>query len=295
MDIFCEKCQKKVGQITDEKIPVGKKLSVSCPKCGEKIHFVKPVDFSAELDLQEQESTAIAKTPQENAPESTSPPTAFSEDPDDNDFNITDIISEAWARTSGTKGPILGASGLAFLAITIFTGVVTSFSALIGSGSIAAALSITAQFAITVATYPFMAGLMLIGIRQSVGLPIDFKMAFSCFGYTLPLVIASFLVSLLSFVGFMLLVIPGIYLSIAYLLVIPLIIDKDMGPWQAMETSRKAIHQHWFKVFGLYILMGFILILSTIPMGLGLIWTFPMFVMVGGILYRQILGVSQKA
>jgi hypothetical protein len=62
-----------------------------------------------------------------------------------------------------------------------------------------------------------------------------------------------------------------------------------------MEASRKAIHRHWFKVFGLYVLMSFICVLSSIPLGLGLIWTFPMFIMVGGILYREIFGVSQKA
>ncbi len=234
MDIFCKNCQSKVGQIADEKIPVGKKLSVSCPKCSEKIHFIKPVDFSAEFNIQEEESAAIAETSQEDAPESTSPPTASVEETDGDDFNIMDIIREAWAKTSGTKGPIWGASALVVLALIIFSAVMTSVLAVIGAGSVAAALGVAAQFTISVAIYPFVAGLTLIGIRQSVGLPVDFKMAFSCFGYILPIVIASFLKSILSTIGFMLLVIPGIYLSIAYLLVIPLIIDQEMGPWQAM-------------------------------------------------------------
>ncbi|MEN8135362.1 MAG: hypothetical protein ABFS18_07465 [Thermodesulfobacteriota bacterium] len=275
MDIFCKSCQKNVGQIADEKIPVGKKMSVSCPECSEKIHFVKPVDFSPEANLQEESSGAD---------------TAFSE----YDFKIMDIIREAWAKTSGTKGPIWAAIGLAFLAVGVFSGVVTGISAVIGSNSSAAALGVAGQFTISLASYPFMAGLMLIGIRHAIGLPIDFKMAFSCFGYILPIVIASLLVSVLSFIGLLLLVIPFIYLSIAYLLVMPLIIDKGMGPWQAMEASRKGIQQHWFKVFGLYFLMGIICSLSAIPAGIGLIWTVPMFIMVGGILYREIFGVSQQ-
>ncbi len=280
MDIFCVKCQKKVGQIADEKIPVGKKMSVSCPECKEKIHFVKPVDFSAEAILQEEPS---------------GPQAASFGDGSGYDFKIMDIIREAWAKTSGTKGPLWGAIGLAFLAVMVFSGVMTAVSTMMGSGSASAALGVAAQFTISVASYPFMAGLMLIGIRHSIGLPVDFKMVFSCFGYMLPIVISSLLVSLLSFIGFLLLIIPGIYLSIAYLLVIPLIIDKEMGPWQAMEASRKAIQQHWFKVFGLYLLMGCICFLSSIPLGLGLIWTVPMFIMVGGILYREIFGVSQQA
>jgi DNA-directed RNA polymerase subunit RPC12/RpoP len=272
MEIFCVKCQKKVGQIADEKIPTGKKMSVSCPECREKIHFVKPVDFSTEAILQEEVSA---------------PQTTY-------DFNIMDIIREAWAKTSGTKGPIWGAIALAVLAIMVFSGVVAAVSAIIGSGSAAAALGVAAQLTFTVASYPFVAGLLLIGICRSVDRPVDFKMAFSCFGYILPIVIATFLKSILSIIGFLLLIIPGIYLSIAYLLVIPLIFDKEMGPWQAMEASRKAIQQHWFKVFGLCFLMAFICVLSFIPLGLGLIWTVPMAFMVSGILYREIFGVSQE-
>ncbi|MCA1765050.1 MAG: hypothetical protein LC633_02160, partial [Desulfobulbaceae bacterium] len=110
----------------------------------------------------------------------------------------------------------------------------------------------------------------------------------------LPIVIAYILTSILTFIGFFLLVIPGIYLSVAYALVIPLVIDKEMSPWQAMETSRKGVQRHWFKVFGLYIVMSIICFISAIPMGLGLIWTVPMFFMVNGILYREVFGVNQK-
>jgi hypothetical protein len=280
VEIFCEKCQLNVGQIPDEKVPAGKKLSVSCPKCGERIHFTKPVESAADFNLFADESVFGAAM---------SPGAAH-----EYDFAITAILREAWAKTSGSKGPVWAASALAFLALIIVSTVATSVAAIIGSGAVANALAVAVQLTISVALYPFMAGLVLIGIRRSVGLPFDFKTAFSCFTYILPIVIASLLVSLLSSIGFMLLVVPGIYLTVAYVMVIPLIIDQEMGPWQAMETSRKAVQQHWFKVFGLYALMTIICFFSVIPFGLGLIWTFPMFMVVGGILYREIFGVRQK-
>ena len=74
----------------------------------------------------------------------------------------------------------------------------------------------------------------------------------------------------------------------------PLITDKGMGVWEAMETSRKAIHKCWFRVFGIYLLMILIYLVSMIPLGIGLIWTMPMIIMVGGILYRRLFGVSEK-
>ena len=102
MEIFCVKCQKKVGQIADEKIPTGKKMSVSCPECREKIHFVKPVDFSSEAILQEELSE---------------PQTTY-------DFNIMDIIREAWQKTNGVKGSIWGATLLLSLAFVVIDVVV---------------------------------------------------------------------------------------------------------------------------------------------------------------------------
>ena len=90
----------------------------------------------------------------------------------------------------------------------------------------------------------------------------------------------------------MLLIIPGIYLSIAYMFTLPLIIEKNMDFWQAMETSRKAVSQHWFKLFFIGALMMFICLISAIPLGLGLIWTLPMFVALHGALYRRIFGIT---
>ncbi len=37
---------------------------------------------------------------------------------------------------------------------------------------------------------------------------------------------------------------------------IPLVIDKRMGFWEAMELSRKVVTKHWWKVFGLVIVLG---------------------------------------
>jgi len=71
-----------------------------------------------------------------------------------------------------------------------------------------------------------------------------------------------------------------------------LIADKKLSAWQAMEASRKAITKHWFKIFALYFVMVVILIISTISLGLGLIWTYPMMISLMGILYREIFGVT---
>ncbi|WP_221896349.1 hypothetical protein [Bathymodiolus japonicus methanotrophic gill symbiont] len=77
-----------------------------------------------------------------------------------------------------------------------------------------------------------------------------------------------------------------------YVFTMPLIIEKNMDFWQAMEASRKAVHQHWFKIFFVYALVGIIYILSLIPLGIGLIWALPFFVVLHGVLYRRIFGID---
>jgi uncharacterized membrane protein len=171
---------------------------------------------------------------------------------------------------------------------------------------------------------PIHVGIMMIGVRRSVELPVSFLRVFYYFRYVIPFVIAFFLIMVifsmfsllvttpsnylndiylnvdsLSYltiisviIGYFLLMIPGIYLFIAYLFTLPLIVEKNLGPWEAMETSRKAVTHHWFKVFFTIIIMHIIVIISAIPLGIGLIWTLPMIFNVGGILYRIMFGVE---
>lgn len=129
----------------------------------------------------------------------------------------------------------------------------------------------------------------MMGLFRAVDAPAKYSIAFAYFKYSLPILIAAFLSSLLVILGFLLFVIPGIYLSVAYIFTVPLIIEKDMDFWQAMETSRKAVHQHWFKVSFIYALVGIICFISLIPLGIGLIWALPFYVVLHGVLYRRIL------
>ena len=57
------------------------------------------------------------------------------------------------------------------------------------------------------------------------------------------------------------LILPGIYLAIAWVFAIPLVADRGLEFWSAMEISRKAVTRVWFEVFALVLLafLGFIL------------------------------------
>ena len=70
----------------------------------------------------------------------------------------------------------------------------------------------------------------------------------------LHLFLGSFVSLLLTALGFLCLILPGIYLWVAWIFTLPLIMDKRLDFWSAMELSRKMVTRHWWKLFGFVIL-----------------------------------------
>jgi len=211
------------------------------------------------------------------------------------DFTIGDLLSEAWQRVKGTKGIIIGGFVVFYAVLLVASFLIGGFFGILGVVSDSPMLTVVVEMVVGIfasaLAYPFMAGINMIGIRRAADQPISFNDIFSHFGRTVPLVITAIISMLLIYLGMILLIIPGLYLAIAYMLAIPLVVERGLSPWQALETSRKAITQHWFKVFGLFLLLGLITGISAIPLGIGLVWTIPLFTVAIGILYRTIFGV----
>jgi len=216
------------------------------------------------------------------------------------DFSISAILKEAWRLVRGSKLIIVGGIVCMYVAIfgvSMLTGIAVAMLMPVMAGSstsmiIGVGLQFVIQLLMMAIMYPFMAGLFMVGIRRSAGLPVSFSMIFGYFNRTLPLLILNVIMTILVIIGFFLLVLPGIYLTVSYILAMPLLVEKNLSPWQALETSRKAVGKKWFKVFGLFFLLWIIVVLSMIPLGLGLIWTAPLGFIAVGTLYRNMFGVE---
>jgi uncharacterized membrane protein len=111
----------------------------------------------------------------------------------------------------------------------------------------------------------------------------------------LPLFLASIVSGIFIALGFLLLILPGIYLAVAYSFVIPLILERKMGFWQAMETSRKVITKRWFAFLGLGLLMFVINLAGIIPLGLGLLVTIPLTYCTYVAAYESVLGMNASS
>jgi uncharacterized membrane protein len=66
------------------------------------------------------------------------------------------------------------------------------------------------------------------------------------------LMLVGLLTELLTKIGLVCcLVLPGLYLSVAWAFGVPLVADKRLEFWSAMELSRKVVTRVWFEMFGL--------------------------------------------
>jgi hypothetical protein len=98
-------------------------------------------------------------------------------------------------------------------------------------------------------------GVYLVFLKRIRGDPATLNDAFTGFGAAAgQLMLTSFVRALLTKIGLCCLLLPGIYLSVAWVLSIPLVADKHLEFWSAMELSRKAVTRIWFPMLGLILL-----------------------------------------
>ncbi|GAB2875267.1 hypothetical protein ACCI51_05340 [Microbulbifer echini] len=223
----------------------------------------------------------------------------------DYSFAIGEILSEAWERTSGNKGTVLIGALLyvvGSIGISIVAGLLTGAggAAVLGMGSTDQASqsmffgALIYQLIVIIAGAPLAVGMAMIGIKIARGEQTSGAEVFSYFDKIVPLGIGTIIMYLMIMLGSLLLVIPGIYLAIAYLLAMPLIADRNLGPWQALETSRKAISKNWFAFFGLIIVLLLTYMAGSLALLIGLIWAIPLCSIAYGVAYRKIFGSPHK-
>ena len=106
---------------------------------------------------------------------------------------------------------------------------------------------------------PLMGGLYLHFLKKIRGERVHVETAFSGFSNAfLHLLLASFVTGVLTTLGFICLILPGVYLCVAWFFTLPLVIDKRLDFWPAMQLSRRVISKHWWKFLGFLIVLGLV-------------------------------------
>ncbi len=200
------------------------------------------------------------------------------------DFSITGVLKEGFRRNEGVKLIFIGAV-IIYIVISLIVGTILNF---IFPETHSELNTYIASLLEMLFTLPIIIGIMMLGIKRARDETLEISSIFDYFGMVIPIILAYIAMTILIVLGFMLLIIPGIYLAVSYAFTYTLIVDKGLDVWEAMELSRKTVTTQWLKFFGLSLACGVIIFLSAIPFGIGLIWTIPMSYIAYGLLYHRL-------
>ncbi|HVM47465.1 MAG TPA: GYF domain-containing protein [Candidatus Acidoferrum sp.] len=203
----------------------------------------------------------------------------------DYDLDIGNCLSRGWQLLKLHFWPIVGISllvGICIFVINQLLGLLTRpaindmvYHHHVSPGGIGIILAIS--FLSTPLYTILIAGLYRYYIALIRGEPAGVGTAFSGFGPAIGhLVLLGLATGFLNLIAFCLCVLPGIYTSVAWMFAIPLVIDRGLGFWQAMELSRRLVTRHWFLVFALVLVVGLVSVAGVIACCVGLLATVPL-------------------
>ncbi|MEQ8485377.1 MAG: hypothetical protein RIB46_13540 [Pseudomonadales bacterium] len=204
------------------------------------------------------------------------------------ELDIMAVIREAWSKTDGIKGPVVAGMLLVYAAVVVVTVMLGSIFGYENQSLLASTVS---QLIVMVIVYPFMAGVFMFGLKRSVGLPVRFQDQFAYYAALLPIVAVGVLQSAVTTVGFLLLILPGIYLTFALCLAVPLKAERDLPVTDCLLVSLKLVNRKFFEVAVLSLAVVLLMVVGILSV-IGWIWTIPWTVMIMAIIYRQLAGFT---
>lgn len=223
-------------------------------------------------------------------------------------LDVKSILQESWEITQQSRLPIM----LGILICAVLSIFVVLFASQFLGGVENAVTDMKAQYIIniliTLVISPFIAGIEMMGVFHAVGIKTKSKLVFSFLNKGAIIAVCALLTSTLSSLGLNLLVLPGIFLLVTLSLTVPLVVDKNMMPIQAIILSVKALRFQFFKILAIFGILFMALLFSMLPLlvlfnfGLEVIgvvfllfsisYLIPLFYNVKGVLYREIFGVK---
>jgi hypothetical protein len=90
-------------------------------------------------------------------------------------------------------------------------------------------------------------------------------------------------------------IVPAIYLTVAWMFTLPLIIDKHMEFWPAMELSRLTANTHFWPLLGLLVLGSALVVAGFLVCVVGVLITFPIFFGLLAYAYEDLFGTGGVA
>ncbi|GGG18432.1 hypothetical protein GCM10007304_35500 [Rhodococcoides trifolii] len=205
-------------------------------------------------------------------------------------LTVGNALSYGWNKFKANAGVWVGIMLVAAVISAVVSYLTGGFSS--NTDDLAATfsiLNILGTLASAVVSYLLNAAFVRGALHETDGNKPSFA-AFFQFSNVLAVVLSSVLVGLLTGIGFVLLIIPGIVVIFLTWWTLQFVLDHDLGPIGAIKASAKAISSNFGTLFVLALACVGINIVGAIPIGLGLLITVPVTIIAGTFAYRVVTG-----
>ena len=204
-------------------------------------------------------------------------------------FKSNEILSDAWKKTKSNLGVVI-ASSLIFYAIS-------------GAGSsIGDSLFFVHPIAGIVVSIFFAAlailihiGIIIVALKICDNKPVSLKDLFSGGSFFWKFSVSVSYYSIIIFIGFLLLIVPGIVWAITYQFFPYIVVDdKTITAWGSLKKSKKIIKNYRWEILWLDIVIFFINFLGFLFFGVGIVITYPFGFIAYSCAYRKLLEYENR-
>lgn len=119
----------------------------------------------------------------------------------------------------------------------------------------------------------------------------DIGIFFEGFNKFVPLLILNLLMSIIISIGFLLLLLPGVYFTISYLFAHLFVWFYKVPATEALTLSRKVVSGNFMQIFWLWLILVGINFLGALALGVGLLVTIPFSICVIYAVFDDIIGI----
>ena len=195
-------------------------------------------------------------------------------------IQITDVKSGDYFRSGWEIFKKFPAGFIGYFLITIVITFVLKFIPIIGP---------LATFVIAV---PLNAGFFVVSAKLLKDQVPEFGDFFGGFKFFPQLALLGIVSGIIILLGFICLIVPGIYLAVSYVFALMFVLDRGLDFWPAMETSRRSVQTRWFKIFGFLLLLFLLNLGGILALGVGLLVTAPLSHCIIAAAYNDIFGIK---
>ena len=207
---------------------------------------------------------------------------------------VADLLREGREKAYGYKGTFW-----AGCILTMLVSMLSNFNDMFITGDGKSGFGLTILILVTIVTIALQTalslGVFLLGVRRARGEGAGLSRIWEPVKRIFPLCVLYLGMYSIIALGFVLLIVPGIYFMIAYSFAPLLLVDRKMGIWQALETSRKTVGPQWWTCLRFTMASGAVSAISLICFLIPIIWTAPMLNVARGVLYRELFPRSPRA